>query len=163
MTTRVPTRDEVTLIRREFGRWGAFEVVEDAELVMNDDRVAIVSPEAKEVALASGANHAGIDIGEMGRRFRLDLEGAALVAGVSRRNMVTVDDRGEGLALYGRDLFGTSILDVSPDIKANQEVIILNRFGEAIAIGRTRFDIGGLRQDRVTVDIVKDRGGYLRD
>jgi 60S ribosome subunit biogenesis protein NIP7 len=50
-----------------------------------------------------------------------------------------VNERAEGLVLYGRDILGESILEVSKELGQNKKVIILNQNRESIGLGQTRF------------------------
>jgi 60S ribosome subunit biogenesis protein NIP7 len=59
---------------------------------------------------------------------------------------------------------GDSILQVSPELGENEPVIITNKNGEAIGIGRTRFAGRTLLQKgRITITTLVDAGSYLRD
>jgi 60S ribosome subunit biogenesis protein NIP7 len=64
--------------------------------------------------------------------------------------------------LYGRDVFGTSITWADESIAQNERVIIANKFGEAIGLGRARYGYDGLFGDGVTVTTEADIGRYIR-
>jgi 60S ribosome subunit biogenesis protein NIP7 len=75
-----------------------------------------------------------------------------------------VSDSAEQLVLYGRDVMGDSVLEAPAELGENEPVIITNRAGEAIGIGRTRFPGKLLSQKgRVTITTLVDAGSYLRD
>jgi len=69
------------------------------------------------------------------------------------------------LFLYGRDLFSGSIVKVTEDVKENDFVMVCNKDGDIIGIGKSRFDADVMRSiesDRVVVENLLDRGEYLR-
>ncbi len=106
----------------------------------------------------------GIKVGEIGsRRIRLTLEGAFYF--VKDRKRVFVNERGEMLFLYGRDIFGSSVVDVDDDIRENDIVFISNTFNDILGIGRARYsspEILEIDDERVVVENLIDRGEYLR-
>ncbi|WP_456369567.1 PUA domain-containing protein [Geoglobus sp.] len=108
--------------------------------------------------------HLGMKVGEIGsRRLRLTIEGASLF--VRSRKRVFVSDKGEMLFLYGRDVFASSVTDVDSDVRENDVVFVVNRYGDVLGIGRSRFDavrILEAEDDRVVVENLVDRGEYLR-
>ncbi len=107
---------------------------------------------------------AGLKIGEVGKRFRFSIEGCFYIA-KKKRKRVYVNDRGEMLFLYGRDLFSGSIVKVTEDVKENDFVMVCNKDGDIIGIGKSRFDadvIRSIESDRVVVENLLDRGEYLR-
>ena len=77
---------------------------------------------------------------------------------------IILENKGENLALYGRDIMGNSIMDFH-EIKENQILIILNQKKEVIGIGRSRFNNNLITQnDKITIDNVQDIGThYLKD
>jgi ribosome biogenesis protein Nip4 len=108
----------------------------------------------------------GLAIGELKKEFVPSMAAADLFARWGKRNRfyVTVNENAEKLVLYGRDVMGDSILDVSDMLDENELVIILNSRLEAIGIGRTRFAGKSLYQKgRITITTVADAGYYLRE
>lgn len=106
---------------------------------------------------------AGIKIGEVGRRLRLSLEGTFWI-GRNDRKKVWVDDRGEMLFLYGRDLFSSSIIRAS-DFGESEIVLVANRYGDIIGIGKSRLPSDKIKEvepDKVVIENLVDRGEYLR-
>lgn len=73
-----------------------------------------------------------------------------------------MNGQAESLVIYGRDVFGSSIISADESIKQNERVIIANKYGEAIGLGRARFDYEGLFKDQVTVNTEADMGLYIR-
>jgi ribosome biogenesis protein Nip4 len=97
---------------------------------------------------------AGLYIGEIrGKKFKLDLEGAYLIASLAGKKVV-VSEEAEQLVLYGRDVFSKSVVSAG-DLRKGDKCIIVNRFGDALALGRV---VGG----QIFVENIKDRGWYLR-
>ena len=106
----------------------------------------------------------GIKVGEVGKRFRFSLEGCFYIAR-KKRKRVYVNDKGEMLFLYGRDLFSISIVKVTEDVRENDIVMVCNKDGDILGIGKSRFDsevIRSVEADRVVVENLIDRGEYLR-
>jgi 60S ribosome subunit biogenesis protein NIP7 len=169
---RPPTRSERTLINRALDRWGAFDALQASAFLIKDDRVAcLVTPQVEKRAAELDPFSAGLAIGEVGKQqFSPSLAGADLFARVAGSSInknkfyVSVNENAEQLVLYGRDVMGDSITDARTDLGENELVIITNRAGEAIGIGRTRFSGRGLLQKgRITITTLADAGRYLRD
>jgi 60S ribosome subunit biogenesis protein NIP7 len=160
---------ELTAMRRSLDYWGAFELSEKLDVVVRQgDRndLFAVTPEVKYYVIGREPEPvlAGLFLGTLGKKaLVLSMEGAYLVAKVSDKKKVKVTGQAESLVVYGRDVFGTSITWADESIKQNERVIIANKYGEAIGIGRARFDHKGLFQDRVTVNTEADMGLYIRE
>ncbi len=107
--------------------------------------------------------HAGIKVGEAGKRFRFTLEGSFFLAKKEKKR-VYVDSKAEMLFLYGRDIFSSSVKRASGDVRENDVVFVCNEFGDIIGIGRARFDAEeiGKKGERVAIENLTDRGEYLR-
>jgi 60S ribosome subunit biogenesis protein NIP7 len=170
VTHRSPTRDERTAINRALDRWGAFNALSGGTFLIKEEgkakTVCLASPQAGESAVSLQPRYAGLPIGELAKQFLPTLAGADLFArsGGSGRYYVSVKENAEQLVLYGRDVMGESIVRAEGDLDENELVIITNRGGEAIGIGRTRFTGKGILQNgRVTITTVADAGRYLRD
>ncbi len=106
----------------------------------------------------------GIKVGEIGKRFRLTLEGTFLLYKRNRKK-VYVNEKGEMLFLYGRDLFSESVVSFTNDINENDVVFVCNKDGDILGIGKARFNsekIKNVESNRVVVDNLIDRGEYLR-
>ncbi|OPY25927.1 MAG: hypothetical protein A4E28_02835 [Methanocella sp. PtaU1.Bin125] len=161
-------KNELTLVRRGFDYWGAFELSKELELVVRQGEPAavyLVTPEVKYFAIGREPepDMAGLHIGDVGKKqFSLTLEGAYLIARASDRKKVKVTGQAESLVLYGRDVFGSSITWADESIGQNERVIIANKYGEAIGLGRARYAHDGLFADRVTVTTEADVGLYIR-
>lgn len=161
-------KSELTLVRRGFDYWGAFELSKKLDMVVKQaepPEVYAATPGVRYYVIGRdpAPDMAGLHIGDIGKKqFSLTLEGAFLVARASDRKKVKVTGQAESLVLYGRDVFGTSITWADESIAQNERVIIANRFGEAIGLGRARYSYEGLFADRVTVTTEADVGLYIR-
>lgn len=166
MTFRALDRQERTLLNRALDRWGAFDALKDASFLTDGRRVCLVSKELAGFVAKVQPDKCGLAIGELGKQFSLSLAGAGLFARLSgrKRYYVSVNDNAEQLVLYGRDVMGESITEAPQELGENETVIIVNKNGEAIGIGRTRFSGKLLSQKgRVTITTLVDAGSYLRD
>jgi 60S ribosome subunit biogenesis protein NIP7 len=92
------------------------------------------------------------------------MQGADLIARISKNfPHVIVNETCENLILYGRDVFGQSIVKVSEKIRENEIVILLNTKNEALGIGRTKMSGESLRcNGKCTIITLVDAGSYLR-
>lgn len=159
------TREERTMLNRFFDKWGAFDYFKERNLLVkeNDIReVYLVNNEARKLALEHDPAVTGIKIGELKKQFWISIEGASIIAKHSDRKKIMVNEHAEALILYGRDIFGDSIIKHTNDFDENEVVLITNRHGEVIAIGRTRFPAMKINKSGVTVSTITDRGEYLR-
>lgn len=169
MKHRNPTRDERTMISRALAVWGVFDALKDGAFLIREDgksrQVCIVTPELEAAAAGLDTLLCGLAIGELAKHFQPTMEGADLFARLSGggTNYLAVADNAEKLVLYGRDVMGESVLTAG-DIGENELVIITNRAGEAIGVGRTRFAGKSMMQKgKVTVTTLQDAGRYLRE
>uniref|UniRef100_A0A7C3UI95 PUA domain-containing protein n=1 Tax=Geoglobus ahangari TaxID=113653 RepID=A0A7C3UI95_9EURY len=144
-----------------------------SEDILEKYKVFVVERDKKEVYVATeeifslnsklNFKHLGIKIGEIGKRLRLTLEGAYFV--VKNRKRVFVNETGEMLFLYGRDIFASSVIKTDRDVKENDIVFVCNKDGDILGIGRSRYDatqIKEVEKDRVVVENLVDRGEYIR-
>ena len=168
-----PARAERTQINRALDRWGAFEFFKDKAFVIEKDGkkkvvVCLVTDRLEEVMMIHTTNlyRSGLAIGELKKQFIPSIAGADLFARYGERNKfyIAVSEKAENLLLYGRDIMGESIIEASDALHENELVIVLNKWFEAIAVGRTRFAGRSLFQKgRVTVTNISDAGYYLRE
>ena len=173
MYCKPPARAERTQINRALNRWGAFELFKDKALQIEKDGkkkvvVCLVTARVEEVMMIHTTNlyRSGLAIGELKKQFIPSIAGADLFARYGERNKfyIVVSEKAENLLLYGRDIMGESILEASDALNENELVIVLNKWFEAIAVGRTRFAGRSLFQKgRVTVTNISDAGYYLRE
>jgi 60S ribosome subunit biogenesis protein NIP7 len=168
-----PARAERTQINRALDRWGAFEFFKDKAFLIEKDGkkkvvVCLVTDRVEEVMMIHTTNlyRSGLAIGELKKQFIPSIAGADLFARYGERNKfyIAVSEKAENLLLYGRDIMGESIIEASDALHENELVIVLNKWFEAIAVGRTRFAGKSLFQKgRVTVTNISDAGYYLRE
>jgi 60S ribosome subunit biogenesis protein NIP7 len=168
-----PARAERTQINRVLDRWGAFEFFKDKALLIEKDGkkkvvVCLVTDRVEEMMMIHTTNlyKSGLAIGELKKQFIPSIAGADLFARYGERNKfyIIVSEKAENLLLYGRDIMGESIIEASDALRENELVIVLNKWFEAIAVGRTRFAGRSLFQKgRVTVTNISDAGYYLRE
>jgi 60S ribosome subunit biogenesis protein NIP7 len=168
-----PARAERTQINRALDRWGAFEFFKDKAFLIEKDGkkkvvVCLVTDRVEEVMMIHTTNlyRSGLAIGELKKQFIPSIAGADLFARYGERNKfyIAVSEKAENLLLYGRDIIGESIIEASDALHENELVIVLNKWFEAIAVGRTRFAGKSLFQKgRVTVTNIFDAGYYLRE
>jgi 60S ribosome subunit biogenesis protein NIP7 len=168
-----PARAERTQINRALDRWGAFEFFKDKAFLIEKDGkkkvvVCLVTDRVEEVMMIHTTNlyRSGLAIGELKKQFIPSIAGADLFARYGERNKfyIAVSEKAENLLLYGRDIMGESIIEASDALHENELVIVLNKWFEAIAVGRTRFAGRSLFQKgRVTVTNIFDAGYYLRE
>jgi ribosome biogenesis protein Nip4 len=173
MYFKPPARSERTQINRALDRWGAFEFFRDKALLIEKDGkkkvvVCLVTDRVEEVIMIHTTNlyRSGLAIGELKKQFIPSIAGADLFARYGERNKfyIAVSEKAENLLLYGRDIMGESIIEASDALNENELVIVLNKWFEAIAVGRTRFAGRSLFQKgRVTVTNISDAGYYLRE
>lgn len=118
---------------------------------------ALLLPEALRV----DAPAAGLPIGTLeGGEFRLDLQGAVLMARHTRAQTVRVTDHSARLFLYGRNVLGESVEWHDPGLEREDACIVTNPRGEAMGIGIV---VGSFKGAREAVRPVHDLGTYLRD
>ena len=168
-----PARAERTQINRALDRWGAFEFFKDKAFLIEKDGkkkvvVCLVTDRLEEVMMIHTTDlyRSGLAIGELKKQFIPSIAGADLFARYGERNKfyIAVNEKAENLLLYGRDIMGESIIEASDSLYENELVIVLNKWFEAIAVGRTRFAGRSLFQKgRVTVTNISDAGYYLRE
>ena len=167
-----PARTERTQINRALDRWGAFEFFKDKALMIEKDGkkkvvVCLVTDGIQKVLIhMMHPYRSGLAIGELKKQFIPSIAGADLFARYGERNKfyIVVNEKAENLVLYGRDIMGESIIEASDALHENELVIVLNKWFEAIAVGRTRFGGRSLfHKGRATVTNISDAGLYLRE
>lgn len=160
------TREERTMLNRFFDKWGTFDYFKEKNLLVKENdirKVYLVNNEARKLTLEHDPVVAGIKIGELKKQFWLSIEGASIIARHSDRKKIMVNEHAEALILYGRDVFGDSIIKHTNDFDENEVVLITNRHGEVIGVGQTRFPAMKISKSGVTVSTITDRGEYLRE
>ncbi len=183
---RKPSKKELKVILSALRAFGSTDFLKDNELLLLDVAIGvdgsrkIVDKDTKgrirEVYAFSkdlvkflelyklNFVHAGLKVGEVGsRRFRFSLEGSFYLAKKDKKR-VYVNEKGEMLFLYGRDVFAESVLRATSDVEENDIVFVCNRNGDILGIGKARFDARRIKEagSRVVVENLVDRGEYLR-
>ncbi len=160
------TRQERTTLNRFFDKWGVFDYFKEKSLLVREGKVKeifLMTECAKKLALNRDPRSAGIKLGELRKHFSLSLEGANIFAKNTSEKKIFVTDEAEALVLYGRDVFGQSIVNHTDDFEENDIVLIADKYGAAIGIGRTRYGAAKIQKPGVTVTNIADRGWYLRE
>lgn len=171
---RRPSREELTLVNRSFDRWNVFGrtnryVVLVADINGSSRRaVSLASQELADNIGGVKPYLAGLVVGELSRKkFFPTMAGTDLFCRLSEargKYYVEINYEAEKLATYGRDVFGTSVVRASTELKENEIVILINSRHEAVAIGITRYAGDMLRRSQMaTITTTIDVGQYLRD
>lgn len=164
---RNPRNREKKVLKSALRSFGSEDFTEDYVLLVNDRREVFAL--SKELAnfierLKLNFVHVGIKVGEIGsRRFRFTIEGSFYLS--KRKKRVYVDEKGEMLFLYGRDIFARSVVEVTDDVRENDVVFVCNKRGDIIGLGRSRFNAERywkVEGERIVVENLVDRGEYLR-
>jgi 60S ribosome subunit biogenesis protein NIP7 len=166
---RKACRQELTILRRAFNKWGVFDFFIEKSILIKDGhdktrKVYLLSSELEVVILSRQPNYAGLKIGELKKNFLPSMEGADLIARISKKfPHIIVDEIAERLILYGRSVLGQSIVGGTENLNENEVVLLLNGNREPIGIGRTKYSGKYLFQiDTDTVTTLVDAGHYLR-
>ena len=167
---REACRQELTILRRAFNKWGVFDFFVGKTILIKEEQhkateVYLLSSGLELIILSRQPNYAGLKIGELKKNFLPSMEGADLIARVSKQfPHIIVDEIAEKLILYGRSVLGQSIVGGTENLNENQIILLLNRNREPIGIGRTKFSSKYLLQiDIDTVTTLIDAGRYLRN
>jgi 60S ribosome subunit biogenesis protein NIP7 len=164
------TRQETTIIRREFNRWGIYGYIKDKIFIIKENKtntkeLFIITLPLKDFIFFPQSFYGGLQVGFLKKKLFLpSLTFFSIVAKFgSNFSYVIVDNKAEQLILYGKDIFGNSIIDASPDIKQNSTLLILNKSNEFLGIGRSKYQTIKIKSNGiVTVYTLFDLGGYLR-
>ena len=111
----------------------------------------------------------GLPVAHLARKgARLTLEGAVWIAPLAKKRVVEVNEKGETLFLYGRQLLSKSIKKTSGELQVGDEVLVVRSGGRrCIGIGLAHEGLAlppAKRQgDEVAVTNRLDLGRYLRD
>lgn len=164
------TRQENTIIRREFNRWGIYNYIQDKVFVINERQnntkeLFVIPLVLKDFIYCPDSCYGGLRIGVLqNKNFLPSITFFNIVAKCSNNFLyVIVSCNAEKLILYGKDIFGDSIIYASPDIKQNSIILILNKSKEFLGIGRSRFQGTRIKENgKVTITTLFDLGMYLR-
>jgi 60S ribosome subunit biogenesis protein NIP7 len=171
------SRQELTVLRRSFDRWGIFDFVLEKKILLSEKKspgtsrkeIYLTTKDVAQAAVEWGPlSHIGMMVGHLTRRtFIPSMAGADLISRVSEKfPFVVVNRSAEALVLYGRDIMRSSILSSRGATKNNKLVIILNESRFAIGLGITMRSLENtidLKDDRIVVKTIIDAGHYLKD
>ena len=167
MALRTPREKELKRIKNALRFFNSLSFLDEFEILIREGERKEVIALTKELWEFINQNKleciVGIKIGEVGKRLRLTIEGAYWIVKTDRRK-VWVNERGEMLFLYGRDIFASSVIKAE-GFRENEIVFVCNSDGDVIGIGKSRFDcerIKDVESDRVVVENLVDRGEYIR-
>ncbi|MCX8172325.1 MAG: hypothetical protein N3D09_01765 [Archaeoglobaceae archaeon] len=157
-------KKELRVLRNALKFFNSLDFFDNFRPLMKDGELYAVSEELYDFLKKKPIECiAGVKLGKIGKRLRLSLEGSFWLMKNEKRK-VWVNDRGEMLFLYGRDIFSGSVIKVG-EFDENEVVFVCNEYGDVLGIGRSRFkstDIEKLPENRVFVENLVDRGAYLR-
>ncbi|GIU71664.1 MAG: hypothetical protein KatS3mg003_1143 [Candidatus Nitrosocaldaceae archaeon] len=155
-------RREKTKLNSLFSYWNVFDYFRDKEFLIRDKEVFMIN-DYKEFILKNNPLAAGIKVCDLRKHAHLSLTILQLFVDIGCSKRIRINDHAEQLFLYGRDIFGSSIIEHTNDFKANDEVIITNKYDDALGLGRARYNPDNIMEDKVTVTNIKDLGIYLRE
>ena len=166
---RILTRQEKTIILREFNKWGIFNYLQDKILAVkeceNSIKYLFLIPSVLEKFIFYPCTcFGGLPIGNLHKKkFLPSIPFFDVVAKYSNNFLyVIVNSNGEKLILYGRDVFGNSIEYASPGIEENSIILILSKSKELLGVGRARFSTTKIKEnEKVTINTLLDLGTYL--
>lgn len=205
---RIPTKNEITLLKRTFNIWGVFEVFERSSILIKEDSMDVVrysncynpknkprknkifriqvnskfkdynfdkTSSKKGVFLLNSDDHkidviknqpyyAGLLMGYLHKNFFPSLSFLEIVATKSISfPYVIIKEQAANLVLYGRDVFGYSILS-SSIFDENTLVLIMNSDRKPLGLGKTRYPSSVIfKENTVVVSNISDYGYYLRE
>ncbi len=164
---RKASRQELTVLRRAFDRWGIFGFFKEKSLLIKYNgvrEVYFLSTALERIVSVQQPMHAGLMVGELKKSFLPSMQGADIIARMSKKfPYIIVNEVAEKIILYGRNVLGQSILEMAENLEENEIVLLLNINKEPIGIGRTKFSgYSLLQENKSTVDTLVDAGYYLR-
>lgn len=108
--------------------------------------------------------HAGLLIGYIHRNFFPTIAFLEIVVTNSKSfSYIIVKEHTANLVLYGRDVFGDSILS-SSKFEENTLVVILDSDRKPLGLGKTRYSSSQIfKMGKIAVSTISDLGQYLRD
>ena len=155
------TRRERTRLNSFFSYWNVFDYFKDKILLIDDDKQVFMMRD-KEFALRNNPIHAGLKVCCLRKHAHPSLSILQLFVDIDCGKRIIINDHAQMLFLYGRDIFGSSIIKHTNDFKANDEVIITNEYNEALGLGRARYDADKIMNARIAITNLMDLGFYLR-
>lgn len=153
------------VVRSALKFFGSLNILSEIELLLKGKELYLISKDLAEFLEKKKIDCiAGIKVGEVGsERLRLTLEGTYWLV-KNEKKRVFVNEKGEMLFLYGRDIFAGSV-ERCTEFDENEIVFVCNRFGDIIGLGRSKYPskkLKELEKDKVFVQNLVDRGEYIR-
>ncbi|RLI65790.1 MAG: hypothetical protein DRO67_02180 [Candidatus Asgardarchaeum californiense] len=99
------------------------------------------------------------------KKIELDIEGVCLIHSMNYENELIVNNEGEMLFLYGKDLFKKSIIGYAKHYRLGEYVIVVNRLRECLGLGEVMMNYEEYKKAKDNDVIIRnlvDRGIYLR-
>jgi len=157
MKVRELKKREIVLIKEELSKYTNKDFVKEFEyenLVILEGKWLTVcytnKQTIKNLNKFQDIFSVGNVFGEITRKFRLSLEGFTLISPNIINNYAIINEKGEMLFLYGRDIFKESIMEV----KGSGRIAVFNKNREFLGIGFW---------DSKMIKNIKDKGWYLRE
>lgn len=151
----------------EFAPGSSKDLFDDFDVwIVEDEGTDVVTVATMDLAelpaeIIEHGDHVGLRIGTFEHGdFHLDLQGATLLAGVTRSLSLRVNEQAARMWLYGHDILGDSVLQWPKGIGIGDACIVVNARWEAIGIGES---LGRSKGQRPVVTPIHDLGTYLRD
>ncbi|MEM4702188.1 MAG: NIP7 N-terminal domain-related protein, partial [Archaeoglobaceae archaeon] len=144
---------EIKTLNKALKFFNSLDFLKEKRLVVKGKEVFAVSEELYEFLKTGIECIFGVKVGEIGKRFRLTLEGTFWLM-KNEDKKVWVNEKGEMLFLYGRDIFAESVTRTG-NFEQNEIVFICNKFNDIIGIGKARFSSSEIlkqKRDRVVVE-----------
>jgi ribosome biogenesis protein Nip4 len=100
--------------------------------------------------------------------FHLSLEGVEILRDhqmFPNSHKITINEKGEKSVLYGNDIIKSLIIKISPDLKRNDLLAVLNQNKEIIAIAKAEIDYSSFENLKLNQKVARnlvDKGYYLR-
>jgi 60S ribosome subunit biogenesis protein NIP7 len=153
-------RRERTKLNSLFSYWNIFDQFKDKEFLIKDKEIFLINN--KEFIIRNNPISAGIKVCKVSKHLHPSLEILQLFVDNNASRIVMINDHAEQLFLYGRDIFGSSII-MHDNFNTGDEVIIINKYKDALGLGRAMYASNNIKQDKVTITNLIDLGVYLRE
>ncbi|MBD3230484.1 MAG: hypothetical protein GF329_20055 [Candidatus Lokiarchaeota archaeon] len=104
----------------------------------------------------------GAHLGNMrGNKFVLTLNGIDAISGFTNKKIM-LNQKGELRFIYGKSLNSKHIKKIYSDFNRGNEMIIINRLGEVIGLGKSLVPIKSPLKKKIKINNRLDLGWYLR-
>lgn len=154
------TRRERTKLNSFLSYWNVFDHFSKKRFLTNGDSIYMIND---SFTTTLNPLYAGIEVCKIRKHLHPSLSILQLFVDNRCSKQVMINDHAEQLFLYGRDIFGSSIIEHTTDFIANDEVIIINRYRDALGIGKARYDHTKINMNKITINNLIDLGAYLKE